>query len=200
MFLPRAAKPSESVWQQSPDTSLEISSLALKYLDEEQLSKLAVAHSSKAKQPGSRDVNMSMATQEFLNRYGLAANSNEAVNSPNLKTGRRPLTPIHNNPGIVPNGATPLGTKQMLGLRREVLKGRYTSKESGGANYVGENYCVQNYEMRYTGEANTDQQQNANLQHQVRFDHKRNQVIHQQPEVKNRVLDITAIKSQPKFL
>jgi len=199
LFLPRAAKPSESVWQQSPDTSLEISSLALKYLDEEQLSKLAVSHSSKAKS-GSRDVNMSMATQEFLNRYGLAATSNEAVNSPNLKTGRRPLTPIQNNQGNVQPGATPLstvGNKQIFGLRREVLKGRYASKESGGANYVGENYCVQNYEMRYNGE---DQQQHARLDTNLQHQHKLDQADRQQPEVKNRVLDITAIKSQPKFL
>jgi hypothetical protein len=211
LFLPRATQPSESVWQQSPDTSLEISSLALKYLDESQLSKLAMAHHSKGKSSSNvsaiqnSDVNMSLATQQFLNRYGLAANTGDT--SPSLKPDRRPLTPIQNNP-VTAAATAAGGSKQMLELRREVLRGKYITKEVGGANYAhaGENYCVENYEMRYNIEGAQHQcggeRQHSNTQQQqVRFDNNSRTPQHQQqPEVKNRILDITAIRSQPKFL
>lgn len=225
LFLPRAALPSESVWhpEQSPDTSLEISSLALKYLDEAQLSKLAVAHSSgrsKTKTKSSSnvsqnnsDVNMSLATQEFLNRYGLSSNTSGCTDtSPMLKSGRRPLTSIQNNQ--LGNGGS---NKQIL--RKEVLKGKYASREvnnGAGANYyaIAENYCVQNYEMRYDTDAGRNQEAfnqplanhaTSNQQQQVRFNNMnriqpQQQQEPQEPEVRNRILDITAIKSQPKFL
>ena len=177
LFLPRAACPSASVWNQltstatsSPDTSLEISSLALKYLDEAQLSKLAATHHGnnnymeaataavsqqyhqqqqqkdwqRHKKSSSSDVNMSLATQEFLNRYGLATPSPHydaaaADNSsPKLKGGdnfggavhrqRRPLTPLQNNnnnaPPPVVGSAAGAGGRQVLELRRELLKGK----------------------------------------------------------------------------
>lgn len=78
MFLPKAACPSQSLWQRdSTDTSLEISSLALKYLDEAQLSRLADRHRGSAvdglgtSPMLANDVNMSLATQQFLDRHGL---------------------------------------------------------------------------------------------------------------------------------
>ena len=106
LFLPRAACPSSSVWRDSPDTSLEISSLALKYLDEAQLSSLADKHrqgaaaAGRATQAGPNTTvrsenNMSMATQQFLNRHGLGHGGAVAAGS-GASTARDPLRSIQN--------------------------------------------------------------------------------------------------------
>eukprot|EP00088_Acartia_fossae_P070557 TRINITY_DN9486_c0_g1_i2.p1 TRINITY_DN9486_c0_g1~~TRINITY_DN9486_c0_g1_i2.p1 ORF type:complete len:776 (+),score=194.62 TRINITY_DN9486_c0_g1_i2:318-2645(+) len=265
LFLPRAACPSASVWNQltsstaasSPDTSLEISSLALKYLDEAQLSKLAATHHrnhgqhdnnniggggggkieaatavSKQQQQrdwqlhkksSSSDVNMSLATQEFLNRYGLATPNTQLDaadnSSPKLKGGdgggavhrqRRPLTPLQNNNNAPPMfGAADVGggagSRQVFELRRELLKGKMTTTTTK------ENYP----EHQHVGQ---QQQQVYRVQQQyqhLRYDPNVVDPSPSQPhplagshepapaprgEVKNRILDITAIKSQPKLL
>lgn len=79
VYLPRAAEPSKSLFQDS-ETSLDINSLALKYLNDEELSSLAVRHQAAQgrKQvtwgsvPSSQDGNeLSMASHQFLARHGL---------------------------------------------------------------------------------------------------------------------------------
>jgi len=81
VFLPRAQLPSQSVFQgASTDSSLDISSLALKYLDDSQLNNLALRHQQgEAKkqvrwgeQGQSQGTELSMASHQFLARHGLA--------------------------------------------------------------------------------------------------------------------------------
>jgi len=108
LFLPRASCPSQSIWRDSPDTSLEISSLALKYLDETQLSSLADKHRTRGQatvRSNSRaENNMSMATQQFLNRHGLDSREN-----------RNPLRSLDNS------GRTTLQETNQAEMRKNVV-------------------------------------------------------------------------------
>ena len=233
LFLPRAACPSQSVWRESPDTSLEISSLALKYLDETQLSRLADKHRMGANKTGvsafvnDSSVNMSMATNEFLNRYG-------------LNSDRNPLQPIDNLSSAQPqrNG----NLKKSAELRREVFRGLRDSGENrnlGRAEPGHQAYPLQfrpgsqdaadqnqGYRQQYQHQSNDrgqvterpelrPQQINGRLgipmadggtptsSGQRRIPHRlsvpENRAL-QQPQQFNRVLDITAIKNQTKLL
>ena len=170
---------------------------------------------------------MSIATQEFLNRYGLATlnpqyNAAGADNSsPKLKGGdnfggavhrqRRPLTPLQNNnnnaPPPVVGSAAGAGGRQVLELRRELLKGKMTTTTTTKENYPEDQLA-----------AGGQQQLQRAYRVQQEYQHLRydpNNVVDPTPsqphlragsqepargEVKNRILDITAIKSQPKLL
>merc|ERR1719509_570354 len=91
VYLPTASNPSMSIFNgPSPDTSLDINSLALKYLDDSQLTRLAEKHTSsehKEQIAGNRmrpekedsGTNYSMATHQFLNRYGLGEQTTPAA-------------------------------------------------------------------------------------------------------------------------
>jgi len=120
-YLPTAVCPPMSlVSGASPDTSLDINSLALKYLDDSQLTKLAEKHRGVA--AGDREllrtainnnmadsdspVNFSMATQEFLTRHGLAMDgrgtaadqdSPQQKQLPNIPQPAPPLQPRSNS-------------------------------------------------------------------------------------------------------
>merc|ERR1719318_2097150 len=76
-FLPQATLPSTTIINPSPDTSLAINNLALKYLSDAELARLAGhhqhhQHASKAP-PGQagRQAEYSLASHQFLARYGL---------------------------------------------------------------------------------------------------------------------------------
>ena len=221
MFLPRAASPSKSLWRNSPDTSLEISSLALKYLDEAQLSKLAYKHravekiNSTSVTISDNDVNMSMATQEFLNRHGL-----------NTAAARNPLRSIDN----VSRNQPQVNGKQVIELRKELLR------ESTENRYrVQENMEYRTYQQTQTG---NQHQSDQHLYQQVDYTERscpglvnslgpranqyqtqprrnvrlsepgydstptssKNTFRAPSPGLTNRVLDIAAIRQQPKLL
>ena len=103
VYLPTAASPSMSVFQgASPDTSLDINSLALKYLDDSQLTKLAekhggAEHKEKLNRPEKEDGgnNFSMATHQFLNRYGLGGQANAEKYNASSPTNRKPIRNVH---------------------------------------------------------------------------------------------------------
>jgi len=197
LFIPRAACPSNSVWQQSADTSLEISSLALKYLDEEQLSKLAIAHTrSENKRRDQKqeklDVNFSLSSKEFLDRYGLN-NTAHSLSSSILKTDRKPLSSIQND---VPN------SNLNFELREEVWTGNYPFN---GQRYihVPENTAGQPDNLYTNCPSRNVRRMNIVNNERItepRMSAERLQVKNTKPEVKNRILDITAIKNQPKLL
>ena len=239
MFLPRAASPSKSLWRNSPDTSLEISSLALKYLDETQLSKLADKHRAVERRTltsvtiSDNDVNMSMATQEFLNRHGL-----------NTVGSRNPLRSIDN---VSRTRSRQASGNQGFELRKEVLREstetRYRVQEnleyrtqqeirvqSGNTvqeqtNQVQYQQTVSNEgpKIGYTNSLSPNQTPRVQQQYQpqprrnVRLMEPENNLTSNPtsssdrelksrairapcPGLTNRVLDINAIRQQPKFL
>ena len=75
IFLPRADLPSSTMISPSPNTSLAINNMALKYLSDTELAQLAGQHSRQtqvaAAQKGPAEY--SMASHQFLARYGLGA-------------------------------------------------------------------------------------------------------------------------------
>jgi hypothetical protein len=179
IFLPRAACPDQSVWSNnddgpSPDSSLEINSLALKYLNDAQLSRLAEQHriNSAAKsgegggetgKSGGGGVDMSFATQEFLKRHGLAQPGDSQ---------RPPLRTVANTAGEA--AATPVGRRTAAApLRHQQLAAQKTQAENQMATGVQSPFFV----------------------HQQRL-----QPPPPRPEISNRILDITAIRQQPKLL
>jgi len=218
LFLPRAASPSQSVWTNSTDTSLEISSLALKYLDESQLSKLAEKHRGEA---GERSApNMSLATTEFLQKHGL-----------DQDTTRNPLRPLDN----LTNTPTRAPTRQRntLDLRRtsverfremkrsneEVEVQRLSAGYEVSGEQVNEVYAGQRIQfvqaappsggqatLRRPEElpASSRRRRNPTLPTNADAYDQRPRNIQTNPlplpELTNRVLDITAIKNQPKLL
>jgi len=111
VYLPKACLPSKSIFQDS-NSSLDFNSLALKYLNDEQLSELAVRHQEAqgrkqvtwgtdvpSRQPGAE---LSMASHQFLARYGLAGSS-----QPDERTSREesspPLLPSNPESGQPPH-------------------------------------------------------------------------------------------------
>jgi len=216
LFLPRAASPSQSVWTNSTDTSLEISSLALKYLDESQLSKLADKHRGDA---GERSAsNMSLATTEFLRKHGL-----------DQDTTRNPLRPLDNLTNTPTRGTT--RQRNPLDLRRTTVERFREMKRSNGegedqrlsAGYRGEQvnevYAAQRIQFVQTSPpsggqaalrrseelpAGTRRRKDPTLPTYADAYDQRPRNIQSNPpplpELSNRVLDITAIKNQPKLL
>ena len=78
IFLPKANLPSTTLISPSPDTSLAINNLALKYLSDAELVKLAGHHNRQnSKEPTGQEqrqpAEYSMASHQFLARYGLGA-------------------------------------------------------------------------------------------------------------------------------
>merc|ERR1719318_1128892 len=74
IYLPQASIPSTTMISPSPDTSLAINNLALKYLSDAELGRLAAQHNRQAKTPTSHDIRpaeYSLASHQFLARYGL---------------------------------------------------------------------------------------------------------------------------------
>merc|ERR1719447_1717285 len=123
VFLPKAQLPSQSVFQgASTDSSLDISSLALKYLDDDQLNNLALKHQGEQKkqvrwgeQGQTRGNELSLASHQFLARHGLAG-VRESTGSPVNMPGA-PVNPAnyevnqnHHNPG----GQAHLGAQTRL--------------------------------------------------------------------------------------
>ncbi len=179
IFLPRAACPGQSVWSNnddgpSPDSSLEMNSLALKYLNDAQLSRLAEQHrinsaatrgegGGVAGSGGGGGVDMSFATQEFLKRHGLAQVGDSQ---------RQPLRTVANAASEA--AATPVGRRTVAApLRHQQLAAQKTQAASQMATGVQSPFFV----------------------HQQRL-----QPPPPRPEISNRILDITAIRQQPKLL
>jgi len=78
IFLPKANLPSTTLMSPSPDTSLAINNLALKYLSDAELVKLAGHHNRQAnKEPTLQEVRQpaeySLASHQFLARHGLGS-------------------------------------------------------------------------------------------------------------------------------
>jgi len=78
IFLPKANLPSTTLISPSPDTSLAINNLALKYLSDAELVKLAGHHNRQSsKEPTRQEVRQpaeySLASHQFLAMYGLGA-------------------------------------------------------------------------------------------------------------------------------
>ncbi len=188
IFLPRAAGLSQSsLWSEdaSPDSSLEINSLALKYLDDTQLSRLAEQHriNSKATATASTRgedslrgnfigdrhcVDLSLATQEFLQRHGLAE-----------PEGRRaPLRDVNGGEYL-----TPTTTSGRLSLSRrprleQQLAARNVPPKVNPVLTGGQEGLVPSGRSPFPA-ARTNPPP---------------------PEISNRILDITAIRQQPKLL
>merc|ERR1719447_1752517 len=123
VFLPKAQLPSQSVFQgASTDSSLDISSLALKYLDDDQLNNLALKHQGEQKkqvrwdeQGQTRGTELSMASHQFLARHGLAGvreNTGSPVNTPGapVNLANHEVNQNHHNPG----GQAHLGAQTRL--------------------------------------------------------------------------------------
>jgi len=175
VFLPHANVPAFSA-NPSPDTSLAMNNLALKYLTDEELSKLAHQNQTKARtEKRSSQVEHSLASQEFLMRYGLG--------------GTGITNNIHNTQG------------------QEYLPAQATK------NNVGQEGLVMNQNPTFRPPfqpVSEDPRISSPAgyfplhQHQPRFDQKNHQVPVVSrptlPDLSNRVLDITAIKNQPKLL
>jgi len=73
-YPPQANIPSTTMVSPSPDTSLTINNLALKYLSDAELGRLAAHHTKQVRTPSiqeSRAAEYSMASHQFLARYGL---------------------------------------------------------------------------------------------------------------------------------
>jgi hypothetical protein len=149
-----------------------MNSLALKYLNDAQLSRLAEQHriNSAATRGegggatcngGGGGVDMSFATQEFLQRHGLA----QAGDSQ-----RTPLRTVANAAGEV---ATPVGRRTAAAPLRQQLAAQKTQAANQMATGVQSPFFV----------------------HQQRL-----QPPPPRPEISNRILDITAIRQQPKLL
>jgi len=96
IFLPRANLPSTTLTSPSPDTSLAINNLALKYLSDGELAKLAGHHNRQAsKMPHNqeeRPAEYSLASHQFLARYGLGSEQGQRQQPPSL-----PARPPHPN-------------------------------------------------------------------------------------------------------
>jgi hypothetical protein len=179
IFLPRAACPGQSVWSNnddgpSPDSSLEMNSLALKYLNDAQLSRLAEQHrinsaatsgeggGGETGKGGGGGVDMSFATQEFLKRHGLAQAGEYSQ--------RPPLRTVANATG---EAATLVARRTGAAPLRQLLAAQKTLAANQMANGVQSPFFV----------------------HQQRL-----QPPPPRPEISNRILDITAIRQQPKLL
>jgi len=127
VFLPRAQLPTQSVFQgASTDSSLDISSLALKYLDDSQLNNLALRHQQgEAKkqvkwgeQGQSHGTELSMASHQFLARHGLAGSA-------------------ENDPGTLPSNQVPVSSaRQQRNLDQH-------HRGSEAQVYQGAQYCNQ---------------------------------------------------------
>ena len=100
VYLPQAIMPSATIFSPSPDTSLAVNSMALKYLSDTQLTRLAVHHSATGKTD--RPADFSLASHQFLARHGLGEDSHG--------TGHRP----HNQ-----NIVRPVGSPQQLHQQRQ---------------------------------------------------------------------------------
>ena len=196
MFLPRAACPSQSIWQDSPDTSLEISSLALKYLDESQLSRLADQHRSEGKASSRKgpdmSVNQSLATKEFLNRYGLLEEEPAASR-------RNPLRPLENYPN-----STPPRNKERPKTHREMMP---SVGDTRGHQVVSPLYPPAVVQFRGQamregdgGSKNVTCGGNKRTAPAAGHINPLDRTNVAKPEINNRVLDITAIQQQPKLL
>jgi hypothetical protein len=150
-----------------------MNSLALKYLNDAQLSRLAEQHrinsaatrgegGGVAGNGGGGGVDMSFATQEFLKRHGLA----QAGDSQ-----RQPLRTVGNAAGEA--AAKPVGRRTAEAPLRQQLAAQKTHAANQMANGVPSPFFV----------------------HQQRL-----QPPPPRPEISNRILDITAIRQQPKLL
>jgi hypothetical protein len=149
-----------------------MNSLALKYLNDAQLSRLAEQHrinSAATRGEGGGEtgkgggVDMSFATQEFLKRHGLA----QAGDSQ-----RPPLRTVANAAGEA--AATPVGRRSAAAPLRQQLAAPKTHAANQMANGA----------------------QSPLIVHQQRLQ----PPPPPRPEISNRILDITAIRQQPKLL
>lgn len=190
IFLPRATTSTQSVWSNaSPDSSLEINSLALKYLDDAQLSKLADQHRinpgtgtkenrNGEVRKGGRSVDLSLATQEFLWRHGLATSDSQ-------RAPLRVMNGCDQTPASSDGGAG--GVVQRGPPFRQQLTAQKLQSVNHLANRVQSPPFLQHVGGGgWTGEA-------AVPQPAARPPVPR-------PEISNRILDITAIRQQPKLL
>ena len=71
VYLPQANIPSNTIFSPSPDTSLAINSLALKYLSDRELTRLATQHTGGGGRPAARPTDYSIASHQYMARYGL---------------------------------------------------------------------------------------------------------------------------------
>lgn len=132
VFLPRAQLPTQSVFQgASTDSSLDISSLALKYLDDSQLNNLALRHQQgepkkqvKWEEQGqSHGTELSMASHQFLARHGLS--------------GPAELGEPTADPGSLPQSQGPVSSARHQRNYDEHQRG------PGAQVYQGAQYCLQ---------------------------------------------------------
>jgi len=143
-----------------------MNSLALKYLNDAQLSRLAEQHrinsaatrgeggGETGKGGGGGGVDMSFATQEFLKRHGLA----QAGDSQ-----RPPLRTVANAAG---EAATPVGRRTVAAPLRQQLAAQKTHAANQTANGVPSPFFIHQQRLQPTP----------------------------RPEISNRILDITAIR------
>lgn len=191
IFLPRAVGLSQpSLWSanDSPDCSLEINSLALKYLDDAQLSRLAEQHRVNRKTTNENrpigkvsadrsDVNLSLATQEFLQRHGLA----DAEGG----TGRRaPLRAVNVCDGAAITTPPTGGDRQLLSRRPRLEQQLAARQLPPPVNQIMTGGRLDQIPIRGSPLAAARTQPPPPPQ----------------PEISNRILDITAIRQQPKLL
>jgi len=116
IFLPKANLPSTTLISPSPDTSLAINNLALKYLSDAELVKLAGHHNKQTrKEPTRQEVRQSaeysLASHQFLVRHGLGAEQGhgqgERVADGNAQAQRQ-------QPPLLPARPPNSGTEQVI--------------------------------------------------------------------------------------
>jgi len=100
VWIPQAKLPSMSMSSYETDQSLAINNMAMKYLTDAELTKLAAMHQNREKtNQGVKPTDLSMASKQFLAKYGLQ-NDNEQSN--NVQT--RPRDNNHQNQMMTDEG------------------------------------------------------------------------------------------------
>jgi len=80
VWIPQAKLPSMSMSSYETDTSLAINNMALKYLTDAELTKLAAMHQNREKKDQSvKPTDLSMASKQFLAKYGLQNNNVQEI-------------------------------------------------------------------------------------------------------------------------
>jgi len=178
VYLPQANIPSNTIFSPSPDTSLAINSLALKYLSDRELTKLATQHTGGG-QPAPRPTDYSMASHQYMARYGLGqqesgvpnrAQENGVPQGAQGRVGTRPAIATPLRPNVeqnrhqnTPQVETPLQRgPQLAGLHRHI----------GPPQHV----------------------------EPVQLQGRHSRPALAPPDIEGRVLDITAIRQQSKLL
>jgi len=181
VYLPQASMPSTTTFSPSPDTSLAINSLALKYLSDTQLTRLAGHHCRQGNTVADqtdKPADYTLASHQFLARHGRGENRLDRDSTgyaANLGTGhllqgngniRQCCTPQHGNSQI-PN------TVQVRPQIHQMNQQSIRNHQFGPTQCPPPNPYIH---------SNTPQPRPAT------------------PELLDRVLDITAIRLQSKLL